>query len=119
MIRFQHRVRLANFAPTVKPVVKNYKLFTMPKRSSTLAERVLEAVRQIPAGQTRSYQEVAALAGIPKGARFVARVMSQNYDPSVPCHRVIYSDGRIGNYNRGGEIEKRRKLQKEGWKGTV
>lgn len=43
--------------------------------------------------------------------------MKNNYDPTVPCHRVIRSDGRAGEYNRGGEAAKRELLRKEGvWK---
>jgi len=41
-------------------------------------------------------------------------VMKNNYDPSVPCHRVIRSDGRAGEYNRGGMRAKKRLLEKEG-----
>lgn len=76
---------------------------------------VEEAVRQIPKGQTRSYKEVAVIVGCPKGARAVARIMANNYDLSVPCHRVIKSDGRLGGYNRGGERKKREMLLAEGW----
>ena len=79
--------------------------------------RVEEAVRQIPKGQTRSYKEVAIMVGCPKGARAVARIMANNYDLSVPCHRVIKSDGRPGGYNRGGERRKREILLEEGWVG--
>jgi O6-methylguanine-DNA--protein-cysteine methyltransferase len=44
----------------------------------------------------------------------VGSLMRQNYDPAIPCHRVIHSDGKIGNYNRGGSSEKTRLLRKEG-----
>lgn len=46
-----------------------------------------------------TYSEVATRAGNPKAARAVARVMSANYDPTVPCHRVIRADGSMGGYN--------------------
>lgn len=62
-----------------------------------------------------SYKEVAAKAGNPKAARRVATIMSQNYDLTVPCHRVIYSSGKAGNYNRGGSIVKIKLLLAEGW----
>ena len=78
-------------------------------------QRVEEVVRQIPKGQTRSYKEVATIVGCPKGARAVARIMANNYDLSVPCHRVIKNDGRLGGYNRGGERRKREMLLAEGW----
>ncbi len=40
--------------------------------------------------------------------------MRANYDTAIPCHRVIKSDGSLGNYNRGGDREKRRLLVHEG-----
>lgn len=78
------------------------------------AEQVREAVRQIPKGETRSYGEVAAAIGRPGAARAVGTVMKNNYDPTVPCHRVVKSDGKPGAYNRGGEERKRELLRAEG-----
>ena len=60
-----------------------------------------------------SYKEVAARAGNPGAARTVGSIMRMNYDKTIPCHRVIRSDGKIGNYNRGGEAAKRALLKKE------
>ena len=77
-------------------------------------ERVLNIVRKIPKGKTRTYKEIAAQAGNPGASRAVGAIMRANYDPTVPCHRVIRSDGTLGNYNRGGNAEKRRILLKEG-----
>lgn len=79
----------------------------------TFKERVLNVVRSIPRGSTLSYGEVAKRAGNPGAARAVGTLMKQNYDESVPCHRVIKSDGSLGAYNRG-EAEKRRILEEEG-----
>ncbi|OGG66727.1 6-O-methylguanine DNA methyltransferase [Candidatus Kaiserbacteria bacterium RIFCSPLOWO2_01_FULL_45_25] len=84
----------------------------MPKNSS-FSDRVRSVVRAIQAGQTLSYKEVAAKAGNPKAARAVARVMSANYDPEIPCHRVIKSDGTLGGYNRGGSAAKHAILERE------
>lgn len=89
----------------------------MPNRKKPIlsfAEAVRAAVRQIPEGETRSYSEIADRVGSPQGARAVARVMKENYDPTVPCHRVIRKSGAIGGYNRGGEAVKRAMLQSEG-----
>ncbi|MEN9922107.1 MAG: hypothetical protein RL097_383 [Candidatus Parcubacteria bacterium] len=77
--------------------------------------RVESVVRAIPRGHTQSYKEVAILAGVPQGARAVARIMARNYDLTIPCHRVIKSDGTLGGYNRGGEEVKRLILESEGW----
>ncbi|MDD2657267.1 MAG: MGMT family protein [Candidatus Pacebacteria bacterium] len=81
---------------------------------STFAERVRDAVRQIPKGETRSYGEVARAIGYPGAARAVGTVMKNNFDPTVPCHRVVRADGKVGEYNRGGERAKRRLLEQEG-----
>ena len=81
---------------------------------SDFAERVREVVRQIPKGTTASYKEVAAAAGCPGAARAVGTVMKNNFDKTVPCHRVIRSDGSLGEYNRGGTARKRALLRSEG-----
>jgi len=47
-------------------------------------------------------------------ARAVGSVMAKNFDPKVPCHRVIRADGTVGAYNRGGPVAKRRLLEGEG-----
>ncbi len=66
-------------------------------------KKVLEVVRAIPRGQTMSYGQVAALAGNKKAARVVGTILSKNYDPAIPCHRVIKATGELGNYNRGAD----------------
>ena len=80
----------------------------------TFAEKVKAIVAKIPKGKVMTYKEVALKAGSPRGARAVGSIMKKNYDPSIPCHRVIRSDGIIGEYNRGGREEKIRKLKAEG-----
>lgn len=77
------------------------------------SEAVRTVVQNIPKGTTLSYKEVAVQAGNPRAARAVARIMAANYDPKVPCHRVIRSDGALGGYNRGGESAKRAILEDE------
>ncbi len=74
--------------------------------------RVLEIVRNIPKGQTLTYGQVAAQAGSPRAARMVGLVMSKNWDPNIPCHRVVRADGSVGGYNRGRE-NKIKLLQEE------
>ena len=80
----------------------------------TFTDHVKDIVRKIPKGETMSYKEVATIAGNPGAARAVGTVMRNNYDKGVPCHRVIRSDGKIGEYNRGGVNKKLALLQKEG-----
>lgn len=78
------------------------------------ADQVKAVVCAIPKGETMSYGNVARKAGYPGAARAVGAVMKNNYDKTVPCHRVIRSDGKIGEYNRGGSDAKKKLLKKEG-----
>ncbi len=77
-----------------------------PDLSSRFSQKVYAIVRRIPRGKTMTYGEVASRAGNPRAARAVGTLMSKNYDPRMPCHRVVRSDGRIGDYNRGGPARK-------------
>lgn len=81
----------------------------------TFAKKVYEVVKKIPKGKVLTYLEVAEKAGRPKAARAVGNILSKNFDPKIPCHRVIRSDGRLGGYNRGAKA-KQKILQKEGFK---
>jgi methylated-DNA-[protein]-cysteine S-methyltransferase len=80
----------------------------------SFSDKVRDIVRRIPKGETMTYKEVAARAGNPKAARAVGAVMRSNYDPSIPCHRVVASDGTLRGYNRGGKERKRELLFDEG-----
>lgn len=53
-----------------------------------------------------NYKQVAEKAGNPKACRAVGNVLNKNYDPKIPCHRVIRSDGSTGGYNRGWKKKK-------------
>lgn len=79
----------------------------------TFKERVYQCVQNIPKGTVASYKEIAYCAGKPGAARAVGTLMARNSDPSVPCHRVIKSNGEIGEYN-GLKGEKIKLLKKEG-----
>lgn len=79
----------------------------------TFTEKVREIVVKIPKGKTMTYKEVATRAGNPKAARGVGSIMRSNYNRDIPCHRVVRSDGSLGNYNRGGESGKRALLRAE------
>ena len=83
---------------------------------SAFAVRVYAVVAKIPKGKTMTYKAVAAKAGRPGAARAVGTIMSHNYDPKIPCHRVIRSDGKMGGYNRGGSSKKIKILQAEGYR---
>lgn len=87
-------------------MAKTRKSHFSKKFKMTFAERVRAVVRRIPKGKTMSYGEVAKRAGNPGAARAVGMIMSKNFDPRVPCHRVVRADGKIGGYNRGGPSKK-------------
>lgn len=79
----------------------------------SFAEKVLAVVKEIPRGKTLSYAAVAKRADSPQAFRAVGSILKKNFDPAIPCHRVIRSDGSLGEYNRGTS-EKVRKLRAEG-----
>ncbi|HYW70068.1 MAG TPA: bifunctional DNA-binding transcriptional regulator/O6-methylguanine-DNA methyltransferase Ada [Pyrinomonadaceae bacterium] len=71
--------------------------------------RVWQELQQIPLGETRSYQQIAAAIGKPKAVRAVARACASNHAALViPCHRVIREDKSLGGYRWG--LERKRKL---------
>jgi AraC family transcriptional regulator of adaptative response/methylated-DNA-[protein]-cysteine methyltransferase len=75
--------------------------------------RVWNALRQIPAGSTRTYSEVAEAIGAPTAVRAVAKACADNPVPLiVPCHRVIGKNGSLTGY-RYGIARKRALLERE------
>jgi len=82
-------------------------------RGTAFQHRVWEALRNIPAGSTASYAEIAESIGMPNAARAVARACASNrIAVAIPCHRVVRSDGSLSGY-RGGVERKRALLAKE------
>ena len=80
--------------------------------------KVYTATRDIPAGTTRSYGEVARAMGLdrPDGARDVGAALAKNPTPIVvPCHRVVAADGKLTGFSApGGLATKRKMLELEG-----
>jgi AraC family transcriptional regulator of adaptative response/methylated-DNA-[protein]-cysteine methyltransferase len=82
-------------------------------RGTAFQQRVWQALREIPAGSTASYRELARRIGAPASIRAVARACAANaLAVAVPCHRVIRSDGSLSGY-RWGVRRKRALLQRE------
>lgn len=82
-------------------------------RGTAFQQRVWQALRTIPAGRTVSYAELAALAGVPNGARAVAGACAANpIAVAIPCHRVVRHDGALSGYRWGVE-RKRALLERE------
>jgi AraC family transcriptional regulator of adaptative response/methylated-DNA-[protein]-cysteine methyltransferase len=76
--------------------------------------RVWQALQAIPAGETRTYGEVAEAIGEPKAARAVARACATNrVGVVIPCHRVVAADGSVSGY-RWGKGRKKALLEREG-----
>lgn len=78
--------------------------------------RVYETVGQVPAGMVATYGQVARLIGEPRKARFVGFALHVNPRPGeVPCHRVVFADGRLApGFAFGGEAAQRDLLEGEG-----
>jgi len=77
-------------------------------------EAVWRELRKIPAGETRSYAQIAAAIGQPTAVRAVGTANGDNHVAVlIPCHRVIRSDGTLGGY-AGGLDRKRKLLAAEG-----
>lgn len=85
-------------------------------RSVSEFERaVLLMALKIPRGEIRPYAWIAQKIGHPRAARAVGSALARNPIPLlIPCHRVVRSDGTIGNYGLGGRENKRAILQWEG-----
>ncbi len=82
-------------------------------RGTAFQQRVWRTLCQIPAGETRTYSELARMVGDPRAVRAVARSCARNpVSLAVPCHRVIGSDGGLTGY-RWGVPRKRALLAKE------
>jgi O-6-methylguanine DNA methyltransferase len=108
-LRFGRKPRRAPELP--KDVGERFDL-----RSVTEFERaVLLKAREIPRGQVRTYAWIAAQIGHPAAVRAVGSALRKNPIPLlIPCHRVVRSDGYIGEYALGGSDNKRTILAFEG-----
>ena len=77
------------------------------------AKKVFSVVRRIPKGRVSTYRDIAFAIGKPKAYRAVGNALNKNCFESVPCHRVVKTDGVIGGF-RGGSNKKALLLRKEG-----
>ncbi len=82
-------------------------------RGTAFQQRVWQALRQIPAGRTASYADIASRIGSPKSVRAVAQACAANaLAVAIPCHRVVRTDGGLAGYRWGVE-RKRTLLERE------
>jgi len=78
-------------------------------RGTAFQQRVWQALREIPAGSTMSYTEIAERIGAPKAVRAVAQACAANaIAVAIPCHRVVRNDGNLSGYRWG--VERKRQL---------
>lgn len=78
-------------------------------QGTAFQQRVWQALREIPAGSTASYAEIANRIGMPKAVRAVAQACAANsLAVAIPCHRVVRSDGALSGYRWG--VERKRTL---------
>ncbi|HWI86935.1 MAG TPA: bifunctional DNA-binding transcriptional regulator/O6-methylguanine-DNA methyltransferase Ada [Sphingomonas sp.] len=82
-------------------------------RGTAFQQRVWQALREVPAGKTVTYAEIARRIGAPAATRAVAGACAANHIAvAIPCHRVIRNDGALSGYRWGVE-RKRRLLDRE------
>ena len=92
---------------------ENDAALTLDLQGSEFECRVWNALREIPAGTTTTYGEIAARLGVPRQAREVGEACAANkLAVVVPCHRVVKKDGSISGY-RWGVRRKRKLLERE------
>lgn len=79
-----------------------------------MAQEVLSALAKTTPGEYLSYRDLAEHSGYPRAMRRVGSIMADNLIPLlIPCHRVVRSDGSIGEYSAGGPDRKRWLLEHE------
>ena len=76
-------------------------------------KKVIDIIRQIPAGKVATYGQIAALAGFPGRARHVGWILNQSNEPDLPWHRVINSKGTISLPHNGKYQLQKALLQSE------
>lgn len=84
------------------------------KNEPTTFQKIYRVVSKIPKGKVMTYKQIAIDANV-KNARVVGFAMRCNKDTtSIPCHRVVSSDGELRGYAYGGITQKKEMLEKEG-----
>jgi len=79
---------------------------TVRQPGSEFLQSVWKALRKVPAGKTWSYADLAKKIGSPAAVRAVGTACGRNLvAPIIPCHRIVKSDGAIGNYGYGVETK--------------
>ena len=86
----------------------------LPLKGTEFEVKVWKEISKIPYGETRTYKDLAIAIGKPDSARAVANACGKNpYPLTIPCHRVIRTDGKLGGYSGKGGIKTKKKLLKQ------
>ncbi len=107
-------IKRIDFASLAKYQILNYLSgreksldFPIIHINSSFRKKVLEAMRQIPYGETRSYGEVAKMVNKPQASRAVGAANANNPMPLYfPCHRIINSNGKLGGFGGGLKVKR-------------
>ncbi|MBX9945937.1 MAG: MGMT family protein [Reyranella sp.] len=113
--KFVERSATARRTPPGFPIRKSRPAVTL--KGDAAAEAICDVVRRIPRGWVATYGQVATMAGMPRRARLVGRVLQRlDSTTTVPWHRVVNARGEVSfSLSRnGGDILQRRLLEKEG-----
>jgi len=89
--------------------------------NKVFTNRVLKIVKRIPAGSFLTYRQVAKAAGSPKASRAVGNILAKNFNPTIPCHRIIRSDYLVGGFHGSKNLDylKAALLLKDGAIGVI
>ncbi len=102
--------------PKISKLIDNYfegrldalNLIQVRQPGAQFSQKVWKVMRAIPAGMTISYAQLAKKAGSPAAFRAAGTACGNNLiAPIIPCHRIIKSDGTLGNYGYGVAIKEK------------
>jgi O-6-methylguanine DNA methyltransferase len=89
-------------------IVVQFAQYDLKPMGTEFQQRVWQEVQKIPMGNTTSYLDIAMRMGSPKAVRAVGMAISHNpIAYFIPCHRVIHSNGALGNYRWGEGLKPR------------
>ena len=90
----------------VLPTFDLYKKYKLNPQGTSFQKQVWKALLKIKKGQTKTYTEVAKMVGRPTAVRAVASAVAKNsIAVLIPCHRVVRSDGGVGEYRWGTKLK--------------
>mgnify|MGYP003394598916 CR=1 FL=1 len=88
-------------------------MITIPE-GTVFQQKVWKELLKIPKGKTATYKELAERIGKPRAIRAVANAVGANkLLVTIPCHRIIRSDGGLGGYSGPGGVKRKRELLKK------